>query len=202
MPETEEVRKMYLKSHKDYDPGEQKVRPYDWPVDPTDFRFGKVEKNPVYNEIKQIMSAEAHSEAMPQTVFVKSHLHDYLDKKDDKLGKGMNLGQKQFPPDRVFGVRVQGNDWDAGKCLKGEANEYEVRPDDNLGKTNKYGFRNITKEGDENRVFGVPTIRYDIPKPIQQSVADPNVLPLPLRTTQTRQLQSSCCSRSNFPASE
>lgn len=52
---------MYLKSHKDYDPGEQKVRPYNWPVDPTDFRFGKVEKNPVHNEMKQIMVAEAHS---------------------------------------------------------------------------------------------------------------------------------------------
>ena len=112
---------------------------------------------------------------MPKTVFVKSNLQDYLDKKDDKLGKGMNLGQKQFPPDRVFGVRVQSNEWDAGKCIKGEANEYEVRPDDNLGKTNKYGFRNITKEGDENRIFGVPTIRYDIPKPAQQSVADPQV---------------------------
>ena len=42
MPETEEVRQMYLKSHKDYDPGEQKIRPYNWPVDPTDYRFGKV----------------------------------------------------------------------------------------------------------------------------------------------------------------
>ncbi len=55
------------------------------------------------------MSVEAHNEAMPKTVFVKSHLQDFLDKKDDKLGKGMNLGQKQFPPDRVFGVRVEGN---------------------------------------------------------------------------------------------
>ena len=109
MPETEEVRQMYLKSHKDYDPGEQKLRPYNWPVDPTDFRFGKVEKNPVHKEMNQILSPEANSEAMPQTVFVKSNLQDYLDKKDDKLGKGMNLGQKQFPPDRVFGVRVEAN---------------------------------------------------------------------------------------------
>lgn len=29
-----------------------------------------------------------------------------MDKKDDKLGKPANLGQKQFPPDKVFGVRV------------------------------------------------------------------------------------------------
>ena len=56
---------------------------------------------------------------MAKTVFVKSNLHDYLDKKDDKLGKGMNLGQKQFPEDRVFGVRVEPNEWDAGKCLRG-----------------------------------------------------------------------------------
>lgn len=59
--------------------------------------------------------------------------------------------------------------------MRGEATEYEVRPDDDLGKSNRYGFRNIVKEGDENRMFGVPTIRYDIPKPVRQSVADPNV---------------------------
>ena len=33
---------MYLKSHKDYDAGEQKNRQYNWNVDPSDFRFGKV----------------------------------------------------------------------------------------------------------------------------------------------------------------
>lgn len=49
-----------------------------------------------------------------------------------------------------------------------------MRPDDDLGTTNRHGFRNIPHEGDENRVFGVPTIRYDVPKPKQQSVADPN----------------------------
>jgi hypothetical protein len=43
--------------------------------------------------MKQIMAPEAYSESMPKTVFVKSNLQDYLDKKDDKLGKGMNLGQ-------------------------------------------------------------------------------------------------------------
>jgi hypothetical protein len=61
-----------------------------------------------------------------------------------------------------------------------------VRPDDDLGRTNKYGFRNITKEGDENRLFGVPTIRYDIPKPARQSVADPNVFLNLFRTMQIR----------------
>ena len=194
MPEPEGIRQQYLKSHKDYDPGEQKKRPYNWPVDPSDYRFGKFEKNPVHGEIKQIMAPEAHSEQVSKTVFVKSNLHDYIDRKEDKLGKPMNLGQRQFAEDRVFGVRVEPNEWNAGKCLKGEANEHEVRPDDDLGTTNRHGFRNIPHEGDENRVFGVPTIRYDVPKPKQQSVADPNVPSPALRTTQMRPLRFSCSS--------
>ncbi len=106
---------------------------------------------------------------------MSTHVNDFNNRKDDKLGKPANLGQKQFPQDHAFGVRIEPNEWDAGKCLRGEATEYEVRPDDNLGKSNKHGFRNIVKEGDDNRVFGVPTIRYDIKKPERQSVADPNV---------------------------
>ena len=56
--------------------------------------------------MKQILSPEAHNDTAPKTVFVKNNLHDHLDKKEDKLGKPMNLGQKQFPTDHVFGVRV------------------------------------------------------------------------------------------------
>lgn len=59
--------------------------------------------------------------------------------------------------------------------MKGEGTEYDVRQDDDLGRCSKIGSRNIPKEGDENRLFGVPTIRYDIKKPERQSVADPNV---------------------------
>lgn len=86
----------------------------------------------------------------------------------------MNLGQKIYPADRVFGVRIEPNEWNAGKCINGQPNSHEVRPDDDLGHTNKFGWRNQPKQGDETRVFGVSTIRYDIPKPKQQSVADPN----------------------------
>ena len=101
----------------------------------------------------------------------------------------MNLGQKIYPADRVFGVRIEPNEWNAGKCINGEPNSHEVRPDDDLGHTNKFGWRNQPKQGDEARVFGVPTIRYDIPKPKQQSVADPNVLYNLYRTTLMKQPQ-------------
>ena len=73
----------------------------------------------VHNEIKQVLSPESNIDKFPQTQFVKTNHHDFIDRKDDKLGKPMNLGQKQFPPDRVFGVRVEPNEWDAGKCIKG-----------------------------------------------------------------------------------
>lgn len=43
-----------------------------------------------------------------------------------------------------------------------------------MGRSTKIGLRNIPHDGDEDRKFGVPTIRYDIKKPAQQSVADPN----------------------------
>ena len=45
----------------------------------------------------------------------------------------------------------------------------------NLGHSNKMGFRNIAKSGDEDRVFGNPTIRNDKLKPMRKSIADPNV---------------------------
>lgn len=68
----------------------------------------------------------------------------------------------------VFGFRPKNpGDWDAGKCIKGEANWKESQPDKDLGHTNRFGFRNVVKEGDENRVFGVPTIRSDIKAPSQ-----------------------------------
>lgn len=97
---------MYLKSHLDYDAGEQKDRKYNWNVDPADFRFGKVEKNVVHNEINQVMSPEAYNQKFPETKFVKSNLNDFVARKEDKLGKPANLGQKQFPPDHAFGVRI------------------------------------------------------------------------------------------------
>lgn len=97
---------MYLKSHGDFEAGEQKKRNYNWNVDPTDFRFGKVEKNVVHGQIKQIMEPEGQNKNFPETKFVSSHLNDFNAKKDDKLGKPANLGQKQFPHDHVFGVRI------------------------------------------------------------------------------------------------
>jgi len=65
--------------------------------------------------------------------------------------------------------------WNAAKCIRGEATYQETKLDSGLGKSTKFGTRNITKQGDEERIFGTPTIRTDVIKPIKKSVADPNV---------------------------
>ena len=118
---------MYLKSHGSYEPGQQKDREFKWNVDPTDFRFGKVEKNPVHKEIVQIMHPEAQDNTFVETKFVKANYKDFVNLKEDKLGKPRNLGQnKDLPPDFVLGVRYEPNEWDAGKCIKGQATHKDV----------------------------------------------------------------------------
>ena len=58
-------------------------------------------------------------------------------------------------------------------CLTGMANEEEMQPDKDLGKSMKVGCRNVVrKEEDADRVFGAPTIRLDIPFKEKKSVAD------------------------------
>ncbi len=58
-------------------------------------------------------------------------------------------------------------------CIRGNAKINEVDPDKDLGKATKNGWKNMPKSGDENRVFGVPTIRTDIKRNGVKSVADP-----------------------------
>ena len=48
----------------------------------------------------------------------------------------------------------------------------EVQTDYDLGVAAKSGWKNSTKVGDENRTFGVPTIRNDIIRKQIKSMAD------------------------------
>ena len=82
-----------------------------------------------------------------------------------------------MPEEFAFGVRnLVGNDiWNAAKCLHGEPTERHLQADTDLGKCTKPGSRNVVrKPQDENRVFGCPTIRTDIPLKEKRSVADFN----------------------------
>ena len=138
----------------------------------TSFSFG-------YGEQKQLNGAAkcVHSERVdngfPKTVIVKKTVEDFKAVTNDPLGKPKNLGQGKppVPSNFVFGMRnaVGSDNWNAAMCLKGEPTQKELQPDKDLGKSIKQGtIRNV----DTNRVFGVPTIRTDIPFKEKRSVAD------------------------------
>lgn len=55
--EQEENRLMYLKSHGNFEAGEQRRRNYSWLVDPGMHRFGKVEER-VINQMKNVLHQE------------------------------------------------------------------------------------------------------------------------------------------------
>jgi len=83
-----------------------------------------------------------------------------------------------MPDEHSFGVRnlVGEGIWNAAKCIHGEPSEKELAPDNDLGRSTKPGCRNVVrKQEDDNRIFGTPTIRTDIPYKEKRSIADYNV---------------------------
>jgi len=96
------------------------------------------------------------------------------------LGKPKNLGQGKPPVgnEHSFGVRnIAGSDnWNAARCIHGEPTQKELEPDRDLARSTKVGCRNVVrKPEDDNRIFGTPTIRTDIPFKEKRSIADYNV---------------------------
>ena len=64
-------------------------------------------------------------------------------------------------------------DWNAAKCITGEPTHTQLAPDHDLGKSKKLNCSNVVrKTEDENRSFGCPTIRTDVPFKVKRSVAD------------------------------
>ncbi|EGR29619.1 hypothetical protein IMG5_152210 [Ichthyophthirius multifiliis] len=170
------THQQYVFTHGNFEAGEQKSRDYNWPVDPKEHRFGKFEKT-VTNQAQLAVHQDSIPNEFPKTIILKKKQEDFKNYHEDHLGQPKNLGQTNAKndPNKVFGARLGGPDeWNAGKCIRGDGTLKEVQPDKDLGTTNKFGFRNLPKPGDENRIFGTPTIRDDIMKPQVKSIADPN----------------------------
>ena len=101
---------MYKKTHGNFDPGEQKVRDYDWKFDQTSHRFGFGEKK-VLNGAATAIHNERPEEHYPQTVVVKKTVEDQKAVASDLLGVSKNLGQGQVSrgDEFVHGVKnIQG----------------------------------------------------------------------------------------------
>jgi len=173
----QQARDLYIKSHGMYDAGEQRKRDYQWPFNPQDHVFGRTEKL-VADEGRFCLQPEtADQSAFPNTKIVKKNVEDFKDFNADHLGKTKNLAQvnQYVNQDHVYGYKPKDKEpWNVAKCITGQAVYTQVKEDDSLGKSNRFGYKNVAKTGDDDRVFGVPTIRSDIEKPSMKSVADPN----------------------------
>lgn len=169
------VQTMYMRSHGNYQPAEQKCRDYNWPFNPSKHVFGKADKL-VQKEAQQCLQPEKKEpDTFPTTQLIKKNIEDFRDFNKDHLGRPKNLGQTKhlINKDIVFGRNPKkGDEWHAKECLTGEASFKECYEDGQLGKATRYGFRNRVLPGDDHRVFGVPSIRDDIPKPKQLGVAN------------------------------
>ena len=174
--DTQDIQDLYKKTHGNFQPGEQRMRNYNWTVDPTEHRFGYSERK-VLNGTAQALHQERLEEQYPKTTIVKKTVEDFRAVSADLLGQSKNLGQGQAkrPDDFVHGIKnVQGADpWNAARCIHGEPDLKQLLPDKDLGKSTKPNCRNVVrKEEDKYRSFGVPTIRTDIPQKPKRSVAD------------------------------
>ena len=173
--EKPEVKQLYYKSHGVTEMGEQMTRNYNWSFDKTQQRFGL--PDPVEtNGVAIALRPEAFNSSHPKTEIIKKTVEDYRNSTHEELGKSKNLGtgKPPVPVDHTFGIPTFKEPWNAAQCLRGNPAAEELLPDKDLGKTNRHGFRNTVKEGDESRQFGVPTIRNDIGAKDFKSVADPN----------------------------
>jgi len=167
------MHKQYVKTHRSYEAGEQADREYSWPegVNPDMFKFGKTDTR-LKTSAKDALTWE---HANDQTKVVLKRLEDYRGVSKEHLGERKNHMQLPLPvtADFRFGVRSTDNSNSAAHCLHFNVKvPAEVRTDSDVGKCEAIGKRNILSD----RVYGLPSIRTDIPKPdfASRSVANVN----------------------------
>mmetsp|Transcript_28766 Transcript_28766/g.70933 ORF Transcript_28766/g.70933 Transcript_28766/m.70933 type:complete len:452 (-) Transcript_28766:47-1402(-) len=175
-----EAHAMYVKTHGDYAPGEQRRRGYDWQaagLNPDHAVFGQVDNHPYMNGVAKAMNPLTDDSNKASVAIIQKRVEDFKMSNNDELGhvKTLGHGPTAAPDGHIYGVpsrRCQ--EWGAGRLIKGDYNEEEQAPDPDLGKSLRQGYRNVAEPVDGNRAFGVPTIRTDLParSARQKSVAD------------------------------
>ena len=171
----EEEKALYVKSHANYDPGEQRRRNYDWkddkgPIDPKHYAFGGIVVERDVGGMAKAMNPMLDEKYKKPEIVVEKLLEDWREVSAEGLGRAKNLGHGNLvDPEHAFGMPSQkGPEWGTRECM-GNYTRDEQQPDVDLGKSTKPGWRNIAPQG---RIFGVPSIRHDIVAPAQRSVSD------------------------------
>jgi len=176
-PEDDEVHRRYVISHGAFGVAEQRDRGYDWNSigkDPKQFKFGWTEEDPLRDGVKKAISGpENDPEQVVGAKIVQKTVTDFQNFTHDHLGtvRKTGAGLHNLSEDHTYGTSTLKDPgaWGTKECIEGNAGLEEQMPDPDLGRTLQPGWRNITNE---NRAFGVPNVRTDIPLPRLRSVAD------------------------------
>lgn len=174
-PEYEEAEKVYRTSHGAFAPGEQRTRMVDWaraPIDPATHRFGVVARRADADGVSKCLDPETDALA-PAAKVIPRRVAAARMFSTDQVGKPRALGlaaYKQAPPESFGRPPASGGAWGTAECLRGDFTAEETMPDADLGKATRPGFRNTTTDPD--RVFGIPSLRTDVP-PRNFSMAEP-----------------------------
>jgi len=179
--EPEEVKNLYYKSHGSTDPGKQNTRYYKWNFDPKNHMFG-YSPNSEIDGVKNSLRTDNLMNPYPQTILMNKRTEDFRAFNSSLLGKGKfhgSLNPKFYDENHTFGKESKlGDQWNAAKCIYGDkstVNSENIKPDEDLGRDWHYGSKLKSlrpTQNDLNRIYGVPSIRRDLPKKIVKSVAD------------------------------
>lgn len=172
---------MYEKTHGHSEPGEQKVRNYNWPFNKSQHSFGK-EQSIEQNGAKKCLENDFLLNLYPQTKVGNKRLEDFRQATANMVGKGKYKGSlpENITSEYVFGVKtIKDGDWNAGKCLSGEDSlrkEGSLKADLDLGRSVRYIQKNKLLIPNENidlsKQFGVPSVRNDLKEKEFKSLSD------------------------------
>lgn len=179
--EPENVKELYYKSHGITDPGQQNTRYYQWKFDPKTHKFGYFQEGEL-DGVKHSLMTDTLLNPYPQTKLTDKRSEDFRQATNDILGKSKYFGTlnpRYMDEDHTFGKESKlGDQWNAGRCIHGDETTVtpeSVKADDDLGRDWHYGSKLKSlqpTQKDLNRVYGVPTIRRDLPKKLVKSVSD------------------------------
>lgn len=177
-----EAHRMYVKSHGNYAPGEQRNRGYAESFDRT-ATFGGKENDVVLEGVaKALNPLKDETQKTFSATIVNKAAEDFKATAGDELGRVRRLGagERNVPDGFTYGAPSRRRDAppepDAGTLIKGDYTEEEQAPDPTIGKSMRFqGYKfDPTPVASPDRVFGVPCIRADLgPKdPQTKGLAD------------------------------
>ena len=179
--EPEEVKKLYYKSHGTTDPGKPNNRYYKWNFDPKTHLFGFSKKKEL-DGAKNSLNTDNLLNPYPQTLLMDKRVEDFRAFNNPLLGKGKfhgSLNPKFYDENHVFGKGSKlGNQWNVGRCIYGDKSTVNIestKPDEDLGRDWHYGSKLKSLRPTQiniNRIYGIPSIRRDLPKREVKSVTD------------------------------